>query len=267
MLNLESVDPAASVFLENTAELISAADAVIVVLAGKETANSLFEAGMAIGLGKPLLVVAEDVAEIDGQIPDRILSALPRVRAKLTDGDALGFHVEAFLDGVRQKSSETVVTGTAPRISPPKGSTMRRSQPASPLETRLLNAFETAVEISAVHLEPQLNNSRRFRPDFAVWLDSSTHVIPNPLIVELKGRRAAMSGHRDRWLEQLQSYAYDTGVGAVMLVEDLSAPLSIVRLNPVVFQVGLRDLEVLLNEQGLIQEMLRVRNILAHSAG
>ena len=117
-------------------------------------------------------------------------------------------------------------------------------------------------------LEPQLDGSRRFHPDFALWLRDPRQVIPNPLIIELVGGEAVRRGSSKRRLEQLQKYALDTGVGAVMLVEDAEGrPLSLLNLGPMMFRIGLSELEGLLAVEQLVPEMVRARNFLAHSAG
>ena len=59
VLNLESVEPGASVYLDTTTQLIQAADAVIAVLTECSSPNTLVETGLAIGLKRPVLLVAE----------------------------------------------------------------------------------------------------------------------------------------------------------------------------------------------------------------
>lgn len=270
VLNLESVERGASVFLDSTMELIRAADAVLVVLTADHSPNTLVETGLAMGLGCPVLLIAEDTAISDGLVPDRLLAGLPRVRATVGDRDALRFHVGAFLDGVMQspspdqpqpQSSQTFDQPTRPR-------NCRPSHFGNALEGRLLSAFGDSDEIEAVHLEPQLDGSRRFRPDFALWLRDPRQVIANPLIIELVGREAVSRGGSKRRLEQLQKYAFDTGVGSVMLIEDVEGqPLSLLKVSPMMFRIGLAELEGLLAAHQLIPEMARARNLLVHSAG
>lgn len=270
VLNLESVEPGAPAYLDTTTQLIRAANAVIVVLTEDDSPNTLVETGLAIGLGRPVLLIADDAAIMDGLIPDRMLAGLPRVRAKLGDSDAIKFHVTAYLDGVGQSPRPDASDTTSRRTMSDrlKTRTTRPVQPGSQLEARLLHAFEGAPEIEAVHLEPQLAGSHRFRPDFALWLRDTRQVMPNPLIIELVGNMAVQRGSSQKRLKQLQKYAYDTGVGAVMLVEDIVAqPLTLLRLSPMTFRVGLEELEALLSDQRLVSEMLRARNFLAHSAG
>ncbi len=268
ILNLESVERGSSVFLDTTVELIRAADAVLVVLADHDRPNTLVETGLAMGLGRPVLLIAEDAAISDGLVPDRLLVGLPRVRAKLGDGDALRFHVGAFLDGVVQDRDRP---RSIPQRTSPEQIKTRSSRPAHPecqLQGRLLAAFEEAAEIEAVHLEPQLDGNRRFRPDLALWVRDPRQVIANPLIIELVGREAVRRNSSKRRLEQLQKYAFDTGVGAVMLVEDVQVqPLSLLGLSPMMFRVGLAELEALLTAKQLVSEMVLLRNILAHLAG
>lgn len=270
VLNLESVEPGASVYLDTTTQLIEAADAVIVVLTKRDSPNTLVETGLAMGLRRPVLLVTEDVATMDEITPDRLLASLPRARAKLADGDALRFHIAAFLDGVESGPIRNHPSPVAPRATSERGSsrTSFPTNPSSQLEARLLDAFRGSAEVEAVHLEPQLDAGRRFRPDFALWLRHERQVLPNPLIVELVGQESARRGRGKRRLEQLLKYALDTGVGAVMLVEEVDPlPLSLLRLSPMMYRIGLLDLETLLQTERLVPEMVRARNFLAHSAG
>lgn len=270
VLNIESVEPGATVFLDTTAQLISAADAVIVVLTERDSSNTLVETGVALGVGRPVLLIADDAAILDGLVPDRILGSLPRVRAKLLDSEALGLHVGAFLNGVERIPLNSPPGSARPRAStqPSTGRTRSTTGRMSGLEERLLNAFEGASEIEAVHLEPQLDGSRQFRPDFAVWIRDAHPALPNPVIVELVGHGAVLRGSSQRRLDQLLSYSLATGVAAVMLVEEVDdQPLSLLRLGPMIYRVGLVDLEVLLREATLVPKMVLARNFLAHSAG
>jgi hypothetical protein len=53
-----------------------------------------------------------------------------------------------------------------------------------------------------------------------------------------------------------------------MLVEDVdSQPLTLLLLSPMMFRVSLNELETLLAGAQLVPEMVRARNVLAHSAG
>jgi nucleoside 2-deoxyribosyltransferase len=68
-------------FLDTTIALIAGADAVLVVLTDEDSPNTLVETGVALGHGRPVLLIAEDAAISDGLVPDRLLIGLPRVRA------------------------------------------------------------------------------------------------------------------------------------------------------------------------------------------
>ncbi len=268
VLNLESVERGMAAFLDTTIALIAGADAVLVVLTDEDSPNTLVETGVALGHGRPVLLIAKDAAISDGLVPDRLLIGLPRVRATLADTAALRLHVGAFLDGVQSDRSRPAAGSLKVASEHGKTRSNRPSLPESQLEGRLLAAFEQAVEIEAVHLEPQLGAGRRFQPDFALWLRDPRQVIPNPLIVELVGQDAARRGTGKRRLDQLEKYASESGVGAVMLIEDVDQqPLSLLRLSPMTFRVGLTQLEDLLMAEQLVPEMVRARNLLAHSAG
>lgn len=268
MLNLESVEPGSAVYLDTTTELIRVADAVIVLLDGSGSLNTALEAGLAIGLERRVLLVADDDAVGKDGLPDRLLAGLPRVRAKATDTEALTFHLGAFLQGQGASSSKTVPVRTdAPGSSTSRKRLVPEATPSSPLEARLLQAFQTALEIEAAHLEPQLGHGGRFRPDFAIWLRSGPPDMPNPVVVEVTGP----SGVRDkvrRSIDHLRRYARASSVKAAILVEEGGPEsMKLVQVSPMIFRVGLGEAERLLREGRLVAEMARARNTLAHSVG
>lgn len=268
ILNLESVERGTSAFLNTTITLIARSDAVLVVLTDNDSPNTLVETGVALGLGRPVLLIAEDAAISDRLVPDRLLIGLPRVRATLADSEALRFHVGAFLDGTQHDHPNPAAVSPSVTSDHGKTGSSRLTRPESQIEGRLLAIFEQAVEIEAVRLEPNLGAGRRFRPDFALWLRDPRQVIPNPLIVEFVGQEAARRGTSKRRLDQLEKYAFESGFGAVMLVEDVDQrPLSLLRLSPMTFRVGLSQLKDLLAAEQFVPEMVRERNLLAHSAG
>jgi hypothetical protein len=269
VLNDESVVPNTSAFLETSMELIRSADAVITVLTDEHGPNAFFETGVALGLGKPVLIVGEDSMIMDDLVPDRVLTSLPRVRAKLTDGDALRFHVTAFLEAVQKgrSGSEPAMKSASARGDIKRSSTEASHRPSNLLENRLLAVFEDAPEVEAVHVEVQIVTGRTFRPDFALWLRDVRHSLQNPLIVDVISKEGVRRGTKKRRVEKLLGLALDTGVGTIMLVEETEGqPLELLRLSPLIYSVGLTELEGLLDRGELVATMLRARNMLAHSA-
>ena len=178
---------------------------------------------------------------------NRMLARLPRVTAPLQQ---LGSHVAAFLNGVERRLSSGSIGAHSPRVTFKIGSRKKRLTPS---EARLLTAFEESTEIEAVDVEPHLDGDLRFRPDFALWLSGARGQLPRPVIVELLGQ-----GTVQRKLDHLDEYAMDSRIGAIMLIDELEAlPLTLVRRMPMIYQIGISNFEMLLQDARLVPEMVR----------
>lgn len=262
VLNFETeTTPAARGYLD----LVSGADAVIVVDPGASP-RLLFETGVAMGRGVPVLLMVMDDVGFPPLENEPALATLPRVRAKLTDSVAMGLHVPAFLDSI-EKASLPPRAGSSTSPVLPKSTSGKRDKvrPESVLEQQLLDLFERAPEVLTVgHASRKQGlEGRPFRPDFALWITQEHSLISNPLIVEIT--RELRGVDIERKIGQLRDYAISGGVSAAILVEDSpDLPLTLVDLRPMIVRVGLPTLEELLLGGRLISAVTQARNLAVH---
>ncbi|MEU4806895.1 hypothetical protein [Actinosynnema sp. NPDC023587] len=127
---LSDVAPLGANLLHSVHDAIAATDRVLVVLGIEASMNSVFEAGVAVGLGKPLVVLADPRIPVPADLaalltirarPDELeaidftLDQLERAgerspvgpRPALATGRALGGHAEELLDRLTDVSSLT----------------------------------------------------------------------------------------------------------------------------------------------------------------
>ena len=263
ILNLEMQTNAPAV--RGAYDLIGGSDAVIVVDRGASP-NLLFEAGIAVGRGKPVLWISYGESSERWLENSPSLLALPRLRVKSTDISGLSLHVPAFLASIEKGPNPHIqrVTKASPgrKYVSDEGGTVR---PESELEAYLLGLLERSPEVLSVAHAARRPASDRLSitPDFAIWLGKDHQLIGNPVAVEVSHRlRQNDVGHK---IEQLRHYAMQADVSTVLLVEDDPAlALTVVDFNPLVVRVGLQLLEHLLLDAGLVAAITRSRNQAAH---
>ena len=246
-------------------DLVSGADAVIVVDPWASP-NLLFEMGIAIGRGPPVLLMVIDDLKVPAMEDEPTLATLPRVRCKLTDTAALGLHIPAFLDAV-DKAFIPRQAGSSKQSGQRKSTSSKSDQvrPESVLEQQLLDLFERAPEVLTVtHAARQQGpGGRPFTPDFALWLAQEHSLISNPVIVEIT--RQLSNAEVNRKIDQLRGYAIGGSLSAAILVENAPGlPLTLVDLRPIIVRVGLATLEDLLLDGRLVSAVTQARNLAVH---
>ena len=77
----------------NLRKIIRGVDFVIgVFFGGSRDANTMFEIGLCVGAGKPLLLLMAETADLPFN-----LQSVPQLRAPLTDKKAIEFHLDLFM--------------------------------------------------------------------------------------------------------------------------------------------------------------------------
>jgi hypothetical protein len=172
--------------IDRVQQEIRHSDLVCVVLPqGYAQDNSIFEAGLALGGGRPVLVLVAPDAEIPFE-----LAELTYVRADLSDKPSLRGVLNAHLPQVLSRKT---------RIHRPPASTLgplgREDAEAvvRVLEDRPPVREEELVGIVAdlfrkvgilVSSAPEPGNPGR--PDLAIWIDETQSIFGNPILVEVK---------------------------------------------------------------------------------
>lgn len=239
---------------------IQRASFVIGVVAGAESGAVLFELGLALGLGKPVFLIAENKEHLASS-----LLGLPLVVAPLADTDTLRFHLEAFLASLalpRRTPAATALPhgfyggGDAVPIPPP----LRSPEVAG--ERRVEAAFRRAG--ANVTVAPRIAEGSE--ADMIVWLADPDLGAGGPLLVEVKAR--AKEAFPAQVLRQVRRLLDKSHLRAALLATnapDLGVSGRIVE-GAFVYAVSIPELERLSEAGELGRELRRVRNRLAHGA-
>lgn len=251
------VAPLGASRVEGARSAIERADLVLVVLTDRAAANALFEAGMAAGLGKRLLVMAES----DAPVPVD-LSGVFTVRASRDDPAPVVTAVQEIArHGGDTSRSSPRATGHA--LAEDAGRRLLDRARLKTLNER--DALEVLLEAingtGAVAVET-MNRDEGW--DIGVWADDLTSIGGNPLVVEVKRRLVP------RTVEELRVRLPAQGnarLGLVVYLDDPSDPV-FRQAKPEawfpVLVVSLRDLVEQLQSVSFARVVRDLRNRAVH---
>jgi hypothetical protein len=139
----------------------------------------MFEAGFALALGKPVLIIAEPGATVPTDLAGQIIA-----RARPDDLDAVNY----ALDHIEQRVPSGI-RRTPPPTGRPLGSALAEqlldTLSASTLTERsLIGVLREAIEASGG--AAAVNTERDVGFDLGIWSDDLEAIGGNPLLVELK---------------------------------------------------------------------------------
>lgn len=190
---LSDVAPLGGEVLDSLRLAILGADRVLVVLGDTPAPGPVFEAGLALGLGKPLLIIAAPGTVVPPGLAGQVI-----VQAHPDDLDAINF----ALDHLRHR------TARGERRTPrPAG------RPLGPgITDQLLHRLSAAgctqaaaVEVLAEAIEATgsivVGNDGRRGFDLGVWSDDLEAIAGNPLLVKVE--RSLAPGAADQVLDDL----------------------------------------------------------------
>jgi hypothetical protein len=196
---LSDVAPLGADIVQSLRLAIESADRVLVVLGEEPALNPVFEAGIALALGKPLLIIAAPGALVPSDLTGQLIT-----RARPDDLDAINFaldHAEARaswparLGGATRPTARplghAVVNGLLNRLS-----AFGRTEESS--IAVLLEAIEASGGVGVV------NANRDTGFDLGVWSDDLEAIGGNPLLVEMK--RSLTTGAVDQVLRTLSGH-------------------------------------------------------------
>jgi hypothetical protein len=163
---------------------IRAADVVIAVFpSATASANTAFEAGLAVGLGKPLLSIVEPGAEGPAD-----LSSSLSVRARLDNVDAVVLALENIHRSWPPRTTK-LPTSSAGRPLGAYADTLLAAAdglrgtrgPAHAIEELVVRAIEASGAVA-------VPSTRDEGFDIGVWADDLDAIAGNPLLIEIKRR-------------------------------------------------------------------------------
>jgi len=178
---------------------IETADRVLVVLGDEPALNPVFEAGSAVALGKPVLVIAAPGALVPSDLTGQLIT-----QARPDDLDAINYALD---HAERRASLPTRPVRTARPAGLPLGPAevdrlLGRLRSYSPTEKDsiavLLEAIEASGGVGVVSTGPGTGF------DLGVWSDDLDAIGGNPLLVELK--RSLTRGAVDEALRALSAH-------------------------------------------------------------
>lgn len=238
---------------------IQRASFVVGVLAAESSAV-LFDLGVAIGLGKPAFVIADDKERLAFS-----LQSLPLVVASPADVETLRFHLESFVASLALRSKAPPAAKKPPRLHA-GGETIpirhRPSRSEADTEQRVEAAFRRAA--ANVTVSPHI--AEESKADMIVWLPDLDIGMGGPLLVEVKSRATETFPESD--LQQVQRLLNRAHLRAAVLVTNTPDRGVSGRIigGAFVYGVSVSELERLAEADELSLELKRVRNRLAHGA-
>lgn len=243
--------------------LIKNSDLVIGIFDMQPSNNVAFELGLATALEKKIILLGSGVVPVH-------LSMAPVLSAPLSDSSALQFQLGAALENldlVRPSVTELSTERQTERKSEKKDRSTG-VKPSRKFEKRLYSILNKSPEINKYSVKTGLYStysSQRFTPDIAAWLESGEDLFSGPLIIEVKSTKKTYIDRK--WIDQITNYTKHVHWGAGLLVIDIEKPVQLYahNLSPLIFVVGLNELDNLINCNGLLRTMRLERNRLAHS--
>jgi hypothetical protein len=173
---LSDVAPLGADILQSLQQAIASADTVIVVLGKEPALDPAIEAGVAVALGKSLVILADPQAAIPSN-----LTGLLTVRARPDDLTAINFALDQAQGRSTSASKTAAPTGLA--LGPYAEQLLTRLADSTLTEQTAIAVLIEAIEASggvAVNGEPD----RGF--DLGIWSDDLDAIAANPLLIEVK---------------------------------------------------------------------------------
>jgi hypothetical protein len=194
--------------LQSVQEAIGSADMVLVVVGDDPTsANSFFEAGLAMGLGKPVLIVADPNVQLPADMAGILV-----IRAHPNEWNAIDFALNQA-EGRSSSRPHTFPEATGRPLGALSDRLIARiSQlPAQQAGRTAVDVLVEAIEASGAVAARSPTPDHGF--DLGVWSDDLDAIAANPLLIEVK--RSAIAGSFEQVLRALRR---NTSARAALIV-------------------------------------------------
>lgn len=213
-------------------------DFVIVVLNGtRADYRAAFEAGIAVGLRKPVLLIQTNARALPLDF-----RRFTTVKTSLSNRDALGFHLDLFL-------AAPVVSPDSDDVDQPKGRPTDRPSRSRDLpryfSTELeRRAYDAVLQAGGTAVsEPRPYPETRFRPDLLAWLGNLDSELLDPVVIEVRTR---VERHIARRLEeQLLRFMQMARIRTALVLTASPPPDREQQLSPNVFWLTIDKFEEL----------------------
>jgi hypothetical protein len=252
---LSDVAPLGADIVQSLRLAISRADRVLVVLTKVPALNSVLEAGIALALGKPLLIIAAPGSSIPSHLKGQLIT-----QARPDDLDAINFaldHAEAGAIPRDRRGSVPRPTGR-PLGWDRAGQLLARLTRADPsqIERSSADVLLEAIEASRVVGAVDADSGR----DLGVWSDDLDAIGSNPLLVQIK--RDVSPGAVEQVRRALDAHPTAQLALLVYIEPSPRAELALARFP--VLAVSIQDLLQRMAVASFAQVVVELRNQSAH---
>lgn len=242
--------------LRSVVEAIKKANFVVGVLSDRHPSqNVMLELGMAVGLGKSLLLLKAG----DTVVPSE-LSGFSLLATDLKDEKLLSFQLDLFLRSLESKPSSK---RAFPFPSP--STAVADDLPAPELfESALEQSVAAAINRAGGRVTIPSRTGKERIPDLLMWLPQLDKDLFNPAAIEVVGGKHA---DLNRVQERLASFIRSTGLRCgLIVVNSISLERKIRQLAPIpyIFILSLNELKSKLDSLELAIWLKHERNRLAH---
>jgi hypothetical protein len=245
----------------SAARAIGDADFLIGVLNGSRGDHRvLYEAGIATGIGRPVLLIMTRSRPLS---LERHGFSLAKV--SLRKRRALAFHLDLFLKAPRRDLSSFGPNQYTTGALTPKSERALQpfsNQPESMLEREIFDAVEAGGG-SAIG-QPRSEDFKTYTPDLLVWLGEQDREFLDPAVIEVK-QHVELSDMR-RLEERLVAFMAATAVRTGLIITVDSPPKRTQQL-PNVYWIQAKEFEQLVRSRRLGAYIRDARNRLMHGIG
>jgi len=214
VLGLADTEPGSS-WTTALAASIQQVDLVIAVLTHRLNTNTIFELGLAIGYGKPVLVFAP----AKGDVLPSDLQGLPIVRTSLQNREAIDFAIAQILARSPVSMRSEGAKARTPVERPLNAGNFRNRLREASRELReheLASLIVEALRETGVEVVAEAPVSDR-RIDLVIWSDGLQPYVGNPFPIEIKTRLPSRDAARSA-IEQAAAGAQAIGSRWAMLL-------------------------------------------------
>ena len=242
-----------------------------VIPEGKIASNIFLELGMALGAGRPVLLIVAPGAEIP-----LTLRGQPYVQAAIQgapDREGLRFQLDVFLKHVGKNGNGASSDRGSPRLT--TNSAKIRSileeidawerQGKTPTERELVGllarSFEAVGYVASAAAEASTPTPDR--ADLAVWVDELETVALNPILIVVVDEAAA-----PREVEALEARLHDAGLLLGLVVRWTASLVGVHGDSsslPVVVELTVRELVEMLRDGSFAKNLWERRNLAVHA--
>ena len=229
-------------------------------------ANVVFELGAAMGLGRPIFLIADS----QKQVPNT-LRAFPYLDASLEDIEAMRFHIGAFLKNMDSTTKAALepretITGLKHKHFDRLNALLQGAAVPQLSENALVELASEAFRTMGIEVSVEERLGDRSRPDIVAWPEDSSFDLGSPILVEIKKNERAADQHHA--IEQVARYLEAASVRTgVLLIPGIGSEISVSAApTGYIFTLSFEAFLALTEKGNLIRALVEARNRFFHGS-